>query len=435
VRSYQYTVVPPSWDPIVGESALGDDIRTTIAAIGDDLVEYTASTPQAGWPSLSSGSAGIAAFLLYASRALGREDFRTAGTATLEQAIANLPLLRDVPGLYGGCIGVAWILSRIRHQFHEEVGDIDFDEVDSQVRGQIASLDEAPDLDLVKGLTGVGVYCLERCQSEHVLRDEVRLLVERMVSCSVGDGDTRYWVVPTQHLSLQRQRRFPAGVVDAGMAHGVSGQLAFLSSVLASCGSVTTGHQSTIEESLSFLRRLSRPQAGSWLPCFYTPWDTTWEEARTAWCYGDLGAALAMLQAAISLDSNEDIQRSLRHLSLVAQRPPSLSRVVDACFCHGAAGIAHIFARCYALCGQRAFRDAAIDWLRIVLQQRRPGVRFGGFQFLLPERDSDGTLKRRGDPTLLMGAAGVGLVLCAAIAPLFPWWDGCFQLGDYRPML
>jgi hypothetical protein len=74
--------------------------------------------------------------------------------------------------------------------------------------------------------------------------------------------------------------------------------------------------------------------------------------------------------------------------------------VRDAALCHGASGLAHVYARWFHATGERVFRDAARIWIARALAMPRPI-----------------------EPCLLEGAVGLGLALLAALGGEVPRWD------------
>ena len=105
--------------------------------------------------------------------------------------------------------------------------------------------------------------------------------------------------------------------------------------------------------------------------------------------------------------------------------------VRDACLCHGAAGLAHLFNRMYQATGDDVLRQAALQWYRHVLAQRRPGAGVGGF--LGWGGASAGGPAWSPDPTLLTGAAGIGLALLAAACTDEPRWDEFLLVSPIAP--
>jgi hypothetical protein len=94
---------------------------------------------------------------------------------------------------------------------------------------------------------------------------------------------------------------------------------------------------------------------------------------------------------------------------------------VDAGLRHGVAGRSHLLNRLFHATGEEPFADAARAELGRLLEMRRPGEGIGGFQIQAP--GLDGCPVWTGDPGLLHGSAGIGLVLLAAVSPVEPAWD------------
>ena len=144
--------------------------------------------------------------------------------------------------------------------------------------------------------------------------------------------------------------------------------------------------------------------------------------SRLAWCYGDLGIAIALLGAARGASQPEWEREALRAARRAAARPFARSGVADGGLCHGAAGAGHLFNRLYQATGEPWLRAAAQVWFRRTLKMRRTGRGIAGYSAF-----------RQGafltDPGILEGAAGVALALAAAVTPLAPDWDRLLLLS------
>src|SRR5438093_719443 len=68
---------------------------------------------------------------------------------------------------------------------------------------------------------------------------------------------------------------------------------------------------------------------------------------RVAWCYGDLGIAVALFLAARCVNESSWQNEALALARNVAGRPPEQSGVKDCGLCHGAAGVGHLFNRLF----------------------------------------------------------------------------------------
>jgi len=140
--------------------------------------------------------------------------------------------------------------------------------------------------------------------------------------------------------------------------------------------------------------------------------------ARLGWCRGELAISLALLAAARALD--DPAREDDAVAAALDTTAPLDDAALDACLCHGAAGIAHLYNRLYQATGRTAFADRARAWLRRTMDMQRAGTGIGGFEM---RRREDGRVWWEPDPSLLIGSAGVGLALLAGATAQAPHWD------------
>ena len=100
----------------------------------------------------------------------------------------------------------------------------------------------------------------------------------------------------------------------------------------------------------------------------------------------------------------------------------------DACFCHGAAGVGHLFNRLYQAIGDATLGDAARFWFDQTLALRQPGHGIAGFLTRYPEAGS--SVRWDSQPGLIDGVGGIALALLAAASPHEPSWDGILLLSN-----
>jgi hypothetical protein len=99
--------------------------------------------------------------------------------------------------------------------------------------------------------------------------------------------------------------------------------------------------------------------------------------------------------------------------------------VADASFCHGTAGIAHIYNRMYQSTGGNHYKLAARFWLNETLKMAMHNNGIAGYRYWYPSSEDN----YKDEPGLLEGAAGIGLVIMAAISDLEPVWDEALMLS------
>ena len=102
----------------------------------------------------------------------------------------------------------------------------------------------------------------------------------------------------------------------------------------------------------------------------------------------------------------------------------------DICFCHGSAGLAHIFNRFYQATRDNVLADAARFWTTESLKFRQPGSGAAGYSVFTS--DAQGELVSKGRFGLIEGIAGVGLTYLSMIKSVVPNWDRIF-LVDLPP--
>jgi hypothetical protein len=213
---------------------------------------------------------------------------------------------------------------------------------------------------------------------------------------------------------------YPAGGVDLGMAHGMAGILPLLARACALGVSEATVRPLLDGAVGWILASLADSPAGRTAPAFVAAGGAP-APARSAWCYGDPGVALALLLAA--RDTGEpDWDLAGTELALrAASRPARLCGVNDAGLCHGAAGLAHLFARMHELTGRHELADAATFWMERTIEMCD---RFLDAENAEPAWTGLGVLE---------GAAGIALVLLAGCLPAEPAWDQMLLISTGLP--
>jgi lantibiotic modifying enzyme len=355
--------------------------------------------------SLSSGSAGLA--VCNAQIAWTRRDRRAAGTALtrLEEAIDVLATEPLTSSLYSGFTGIAWAAETVDRLLGAEGEDRNGD-IDEALTSLLRRYPDQAPYDLVHGLTGLGVYALARWPRPAAAQCLLGV-VEQLARRARHDRDGVYWWTPPTWKGPQRERYQPGGV-DLGVAHGMAGVIPFLARVHR-VGLAQQTVRALLDGAVRWLlAHMVDTVSGPTAPCFVAD-DIEPGPARSAWCYGDPGVAVALLLAArdVGEPAWEAVATALAMGA--ANRPPDQSGVVDAGLCHGSAGLAHLFNRMYQMTSEPVLADAARFWVERTLEE--PACK---------------------GPGLLEGAAGVALALEAASTTAEPVWDQILLVSTIR---
>ena len=370
--------------------------------------------------SLAGGHAGLAVFQAHVARAIGSESTERLSyhLDASDDALAEVEMSST---LFAGFTGIGWANAHIERLIADEAADLD--EIDAIVLQQLSDPWDGR-YELVSGLTGHGVYALERLPSAAADR-MVALTIERLREMAIAEGPGLTWFTPRQHLALDIADEFPSGHVNLGVAHGVPGVVAFLG---AAC---LAGHapaaRPLLEGAVPWLLAQQLDAASTGL---YPPWIAPGVErrpARLGWCYGDAGVASALLLASRGAGRDDWRTAALTVARCAAKRTFETSGVHDAMFCHGAAGVAHLFNRLFQATGEGWLAHTARRWFTQVLQMQRPGSGIAGYQSHVDRQAAPGEWQT--DPGLVSGTAGLALALLAAATEIEPEWDRALLLS------
>jgi len=226
-------LVASTWRPLLG-GELADRAWQAISVLGAALAEEPARLAAAADggpadPTLATGEAGIALFLAQLARARADGRLAEAARRRCARVIAGVPRARFHPGLFSGLLGVAWTLGEIAGRTIDldcghEAAAAEIDRALVRILGR----ERLPwHHDLSGGLTGVGVYALERLPRP-VARDCAALVGEHLRRTSELHPAGRAWRTPPAPMPDADRG---AGGFNLGMAHGIPAVLALLAAI------------------------------------------------------------------------------------------------------------------------------------------------------------------------------------------------------------
>jgi lantibiotic biosynthesis protein len=387
----------------------------------DPLALPPAHDPAPNWgQSLSAGAAGIALLHITQARA-GTGDWdiahQWAGAMTRGPVAAHPDAC-----LFTGAPAVAFVLRAAGHRaYAAALSTLDghivtltrhrLDRARERIeRGQLPELRE---FDLLKGLTGIGVYLLQANQID-LLRDVLSYLVRLVDPVTVDDQELPGWWAGHGPAG-QPSTAWPDGHLNLGLAHGIAGPLTLLSTAMRR-GITVLGQADAIERICAELDRWRCGTARrSWWPGIISP--AEWKARavqqpgpqRPSWCYGTPGLARAQQLAALALGHPQRQQHAEDALAGCITDEAQLAQLGEVSLCHGWAGLVQTTRRAAADTGH----DSALT-------------------ALLPRLDSrfDQHLhdQQPACAGLLEGATGIALTRHSTAAPAIPW-DACLLIA------
>ena len=389
-----------SWKPLLDGSLAADALQ----AVRDiaNAVAVDGSAP----------AADRTVFWAYAAPLLEAPYANTAYDVALDDLIATIQGGVPVTSLYDqGLAGLGWTLTHILD------GDESLGVLDEALVEIIKNERTTGGYDLAQGLTGIGVYFLERLLTggDDRAREGLELVIDALARCAHVHDDGITWLTTAEIGPESYRASYPDGFYDCGLAHGTPGVVAFLGRA-AALPDKPAAPRKLCDAALRWIaaQRQARDPHGRF-PAMIMKGEAP-ERSRAAWCYGDPGVAVALWGVASRLGTSTSLALETAYDS--ATRAPETCGVRDTALCHGTVGMAHLCNRFFQASGDTTFRDAARDWYARTLAQKRPandGI--GGFP------QWRGELGWQPASGLIDGAIGIGLSLISAISETEPSWD------------
>lgn len=391
------------------------------------LVESMAQDPApAPSPRLANGSAGLALFFAYLDAARPREETSDRAFAALDRSIAGLAETLLAPSLFSGFTGIGWAAEHLARTFFEADDDLTADLAEA-LRLRLSNPLESLQYELIGGLAGFGVYLIERLPRPDAAGLLGRIVDLLAATAEESESGITWFTRPEWIPAVQKESR-PDGGYNLGVSHGVPGVLGFLAAAQRAGlddGRVAHLAAHLAEGTVRWLLAQKLPEpVRSVYPSSFAPGEAP-VPTRTAWCYGDIGVAAVLLSAARAFARPDWEEEALAVARLAARRPLEAVGVNDIGLCHGAAGLAQIFNRFHQATGDGEMKEAALAWYRRTLDMRRPGEGVGGVLAYSIDESNPGSWPGswKAEPGFLLGAAGVGLALLAAVSGVEPAWD------------
>lgn len=404
--------------------------------LAEQHAQWSSFTARWSSTSVSYGNAGLAILCAALDACFPEEGWDREGHAHLSLAATSLTTqpLRTL-GLFDGLCGVAfaaWMLSRNGARYQHLLTSLDEQIVARTLTSTTQVLAQqhgfaSGQYDVISGLAGIGAYLL--CRRAHPPVAQALITVLRILVClSEEEAGIPHWYTPPGRIIQERWRgQYPDGLLNCGLAHGVAGPLALLALAKREAVEVE-GLEAAIDRLAIWLaeHRVDDEWGVNW-PAFYPAGHTLAASlplvpARSAWCYGNPGIARALWLAGEALDRSAYHELALAAMGAVYHKPIALRQINAPTFCHGTAGVLAITLRFAQETGLSNFREASQELTEQLFAQYDPSSLLG---FCNLEEDHT----RVDQPGLLMGAAGVLLVLLAACTDQTPAWDRLFLLS------
>lgn len=370
--------------------------------------------------SLAGGSSGLAIFYHELAQRWPESGFDALRERYWNASIDLLASSPDpMPNLYSGFTGVGWATAFLaRGEQSSGADDESHEELEEALIECLQSIRGPADYDLINGLSGWGLYALERWPHPRAIQ-ALELIVDFLEQRAERVPEGIRWHTAPELLHPRQREESPNGYFNMGLSHGVPGVWVLLAHTLAR-GIRPRVSKDLLEGSVQWgLAQRWQGESATLFPGLVNEKPPTPPSSRLAWCYGDLGVASALYLAGNLIERPEWMRDAVSMVRRATKLTRETSGNVDCALCHGTAGVAHVFNRFYHATGEEAFAKAAAYWLEVTLDMRVDGIGPGGYAAWRHEP----TPRWEAMAGLLEGSSGIGLALLAATGDREPCWD------------
>lgn len=279
--------------------------------------------------------------------------------------------------------------------------------------------------DLVSGSLSVAVLILDYCKLDSVEQFWYEV-VKKLYKKAHKSGEFVSWKdeYPENHNPETKGN----SIYNLGVAHGIPAIILLLLKIQNSFPNKLL--EQLVIESLIWLKTQAIPES-SRISSVYPQLsgDVETNYSRLGWCYGDNIIALVYITAGNKFKNSGWINYGVELAIKTTNRLDNQKTMIyDTCFCHGSAGVAHIYSVLFKMTKIDVLKEAALYWYsQTVLIGQYNSDSNGKGNHLMTYLD-DGALNYYFEDNLLEGRSGVGLVLLSACYQFDDIWESIFML-------
>jgi len=365
------------------------------------------------------GVSGVALFHFYFSELFKKKTNYDVGIEILNSITNRINQGYYNPTFCTGIAGFGWVID---HLVSRELIDLDADELlinfDEYLLSVMKEDMTLGKFDFLHAGIGYAVYFHQRFRNtkSESLKDNYKNYLLLFLNKLIDSGD-----VFEDRIGWKTKFDSQDHTYDLSLSHGASSIVCFL----VKLSHIPDFKQSALDilrKAVDFIRfyKLNKTNTISIYPNSSMESEKKQKPTRLAWCYGDLGVALAFYKAGNSLNDKYLISESLFLVKNTLKRKSAISTgVIDADLCHGAFGIALMYNFFYQEFKDFEFKRASEYWCDFGLNLAGNDRDNAGFKHW--SGDSEGWTSNL---TILEGISGIGLSIISFIADEdFDWYE------------
>jgi len=371
------------------------------------------------------GQSGVALFLFYYAQYFNDDSYYDAAVEIISSCMDKINNGYSFSTYCNGIAGFGWV---VQHLSDEDFIRLNVDDLlvgfDDFLLEQMTLDVSHSNYDFLHGSLGYAYYFLKRYNSSHdeslknTYQEYLNGFLRKLSQDALYDDKKIRWE------SILDNKKGIKGY-NFGLSHGISSIVNFLSR-LHKIDFFRNTTKELLVGGVNYILEY-RDNSGhhqSQFPNWIVDENLSYN-SRLAWCYGDLGIGLSLMHAGVSLNDLELQQKALDIVKFTIKRKSNKeTMVVDAGFCHGSFGNAHIYNYFNRNFPKNGF-DQSIDfWISDGLSKS-----------FSTSNDADYKQWDMHNNTwifkvnLLEGISGIGLTMIDYLSSNKNTWDECLMLG------
>lgn len=370
--------------------------------------------------SLMGGDIGIYLALCFVPPIIDSSAIDSKKESILQILSENL-VACEIPSFCSGLAGIGWFYQFMNDEgYFEDDTNYLLEDFDLYLSNVLMALMLKDETDFLHGATGIAYYFFSRSKDNPKANDVLQMYVDMLSKLvETEDGMTK---LATKDFKTKET------IYNISLPHGMSAVVSVLARIYTIEALRTERLKNMIEGFVNYIlaQEIDKDKYGSYFP--YTSIESSKEMygSRMAWCYGDLGVCSALYQVGKIMDRQDWVDKALEVLLYAANNRRDLpsNLVMDACICHGTAGIGQIFYRMWWNTRLPEFKAAADYWFDETLKMAKFEDGLAGYKSWMGS--DEGYKPVYG---FLEGIAGIGLALTTYTYELEPRWDKCLLLS------
>ena len=321
----------------------------------------------------------------------------------------------------GGISGTIWLINYLQKKKVISIDDSFYKDIDDYLVIMAHKYLSNSNYDFLHGAGGIILALLDRAEKN---KEKLILIVRQLLNIRIEYNGFKIWRFFSG--APENKDKF---LISLGLSHGLPSIMMILSKCYTK-GILQEECINAITECYKFIRSYENKSFNDEMYSYYPALLTSGEEpsytARIGWCYGDLSIGIAYYTIGNTIGHGEMVKKGIEIYDYYSGlENVEKFGIVDAQFCHGASGVAHIFNRMYHNTTNEKYRETSQYWTDQAVSMS--GDKNDASYYKTWKGAENGWQE---SPTgLLEGLAGIGVSYSSFLSKEDPDWDECFLLS------